>query len=108
LNLIECFNLNKSYHLIRNNVKHKYYHLTRIKKKVKIICMVEKKGKLLSVTQVAELGGISRTRVLQLIESGLLVAERVGDAYVIRQADFEAWSNSRRGAGRPKKETQAK
>ncbi len=63
--------------------------------------MAKEKEKLLSVTQVAEMGEISRQRVLQLIRKGLLKVERVGDIYAIRQKDFDAWSSSRRKAGRP-------
>jgi excisionase family DNA binding protein len=65
--------------------------------------MVMKKEKLLSVTEVSELGKISRQRVLQIIEVGDLQAEKVGSNLIIRQYDFDAWSSSRRGAGRPKK-----
>jgi hypothetical protein len=61
------------------------------------------KEKLMSVTMVSEQGGITRQRVLQLIESGLLDAERAGDAWVIRPKAFERWKNSRRGPGRPSK-----
>jgi excisionase family DNA binding protein len=70
--------------------------------------MAKEKEILLSVTQVSELGGISRQRVLQLIVNELLEAEMVGDTYVIRQKDFERWNNSRRGAGRPKREAAKK
>ncbi len=66
--------------------------------------MVRKKEKLLSVTEVSELGKISRQRVLQIIEAGDLQAEKVGSNFIIRQYDFDAWSSSRRDAGRPKKE----
>jgi excisionase family DNA binding protein len=65
--------------------------------------MAMKKEKLLSVTEVSELGKISRQRVLQIIEAGDLQAEMVGSNLIIRQYDFDAWSSSRRGAGRPKK-----
>lgn len=66
--------------------------------------MVVKKEKLMSVTEVSEQAKISRQRVLQIIESGDLKAEMVGKNYIIRQADFETWSGSRREAGRPAKE----
>jgi excisionase family DNA binding protein len=61
------------------------------------------KEKLLSVKEVSSRADISRQRVLQLIESNELQAEMVGRNYVIRESDFEAWSNSRRKAGRPPK-----
>jgi excisionase family DNA binding protein len=67
--------------------------------------MAMKKDKLLSVTEVSELGKISRQRVLQIIEAGDLQAEMVGSNFIIRQYDFDAWSSSRRDAGRPKKES---
>jgi excisionase family DNA binding protein len=66
--------------------------------------MVKKKEILMSVTEVSELGRISRQRVLQIIEAGDLQAEKVGNNLIIRQSDFDAWSSSRRDAGRPKKE----
>jgi excisionase family DNA binding protein len=65
--------------------------------------MAMKKEKLLSVTEVSELGKISRQRVLQIIEAGDLQAEKVGSNFIIRQYDFDAWSSSRRDAGRPPK-----
>ncbi len=66
--------------------------------------MAVKNEKLLSVTEVSEQADVSRQRILQLIEAGLLKAEKVGSNYIIRQSDFETWSSSRRDAGRPKKE----
>ena len=65
--------------------------------------MMATKEKLLSVADVSNQANISRQRVLQLIESNELKAEMVGRNYVIRQSDFEAWSSSRRKAGRPPK-----
>ena len=66
--------------------------------------MVTKKDKLLSVADISKDAGISRQRVLQVIESGDLKAEMVGRNYVILQSDFEEWNSSRRDAGRPAKE----
>ena len=66
--------------------------------------MAVKNEKLLSVTEASEQADVSRQRILQLIEAGLLKAEKVGSNYIIRQSDFETWSSSRRDAGRPKKE----
>jgi len=65
--------------------------------------MTATKEKLLSVADISNQANISRQRVLQLIESSELKAEMVGRNYVIRQSDFETWSNSRRKAGRPTK-----
>ncbi len=66
--------------------------------------MATKKDKLLSVADVSKEAAISRQRILQVIESGDLKAELIGKSYVILQSDFETWNNSRRDAGRPKKE----
>ena len=65
--------------------------------------MATKKDKLLSVADVSKEADISRQRILQIIESGDLKAELIGKSYVILQSDFDAWSSSRREAGRPKK-----
>jgi hypothetical protein len=65
--------------------------------------MATKKEKLLSVANVSKEADISRQRVLQIIEAGDLQAEKVGSNFIIRQCDFDAWSSSRRGTGRPKK-----
>ena len=65
--------------------------------------MAMKKDKFMSVTEVSEVGEISRQRVLQIIEAGDLQAEKVGSNFIIRQYDFDAWSSSRREAGRPPK-----
>jgi excisionase family DNA binding protein len=65
--------------------------------------MAVKNEKLLSVTEASEQADVSRQRILQVIEGGLLKAEKVGSSYIIRQSDFETWSSSRRDAGRPPK-----
>ncbi len=70
--------------------------------------MATKKDKLLSVTEASEQAAISRQRILQVIESGDLKAEKVGNGYVILQSDFETWNSSRREAGRPSKKTDTK
>ncbi|HEX9960967.1 MAG TPA: helix-turn-helix domain-containing protein [Pyrinomonadaceae bacterium] len=66
--------------------------------------MADKKVKMLSVADVSKAAGISRQRILQIIESGDLRAEMVGRNYVILQADFDEWNSSRRDTGRPPKE----
>lgn len=48
--------------------------------------MVNKK--LLSVSEVAEIMGISRTHVLRKIKSGELVAQKVGKTYAISSFDL--------------------
>jgi excisionase family DNA binding protein len=70
--------------------------------------MAMKKDKFMSVTEVSELGEISRQRVLQIIVAGDLQAEKVGNTFIIHQHDFDAWSSSRRDAGRPSKKVAAK
>jgi excisionase family DNA binding protein len=65
--------------------------------------MAEKREKLLSVADITEQANISRQRVLRIIENGDLKAELVGGSYVIRHSDFDAWFNSRRKTGRPRK-----
>ena len=67
--------------------------------------MAVKNEKLLSVTEASERADVSRQRILQLIETGVLKAEKVGSSYIIRQSDFETWVSSPREAGRPKKTT---
>jgi hypothetical protein len=67
--------------------------------------MAMKKEKLLSVANVSKEADISRQRVLQIIEAGDLQAEKVGSNFIIRKCDFDTWSSSRRGTGRPKKKT---
>jgi excisionase family DNA binding protein len=42
---------------------------------------------LLSIAQVAELLGVNRQRVTQLIRAGRITATRVGRSYVVRRAD---------------------
>ena len=65
--------------------------------------MSDIREKLLSVADVSKLADVSRQRVLQIIESNELQAEMIGRNYIIRESDFETWSNSRRKAGRPSK-----
>jgi excisionase family DNA binding protein len=50
---------------------------------------------LVSVTQCAERKGITRQSVLQAIQRGDLSAEKVGNNYVIREADCEAYEPAR-------------
>jgi excisionase family DNA binding protein len=56
--------------------------------------------KLLSVAEAAELLGVHRTRINQLIDKGDLAATRIGRAYVIREADLEK-VRERPAPGRP-------
>ncbi len=65
---------------------------------------MSKVSDLLTVKEVAELKGISRRRVNQIIDSGDLKAEKVGSYYVIRRADADALQVYGK-PGRPSKET---
>ena len=59
--------------------------------------------KLLSTAEVAKLFGVTRQRVLELINNNQLVAIRVGRNYVVRASDA-ATVERRDRPGRPKKE----
>jgi excisionase family DNA binding protein len=59
--------------------------------------------RLLSTAEVAEQLGVTRQRVLELINEGRLVAIKVGRNYVVRASDAAAVER-RKGPGRPKKE----
>ena len=59
--------------------------------------------KLLSVAEAAEMLGVHRTRINQLIDSGDLPATRIGRSYVIREADLEKVKD-RPAPGRPPKD----
>lgn len=55
----------------------------------------------LTTNQAAEKLGVSRRRVLALIEAGRLPADKFGDAYMIDEKDLELVRE--RKIGRPKK-----
>jgi excisionase family DNA binding protein len=63
--------------------------------------MNKDKINLLSVKQAAEILGVNRQRVQQLIESERLPAEKVGAYYVIKETDLELVKE--RKVGRPPK-----
>ena len=63
--------------------------------------------KLLSVAEAAEMLGVHRTRINQLVDSGDLPATRIGRSYVIREADLEKVKD-RPAPGRPTKEAATK
>lgn len=46
------------------------------------------KKDIFSVTEVAKLMGISRTHVLRKIESGEILATKVGNSYIIKKDDL--------------------
>lgn len=62
--------------------------------------------RLLSTAEAADLLGISRQRIHQLIAAGTLHAQRVGPGFVIQQADVEAIRV--RYADRPSKASHAR
>lgn len=55
---------------------------------------------MLSATQAAERLGISRMRMNQLIRSGRIEAERIGNQWAIREEDLETYTPN--PPGRPK------
>lgn len=57
---------------------------------------------LLTTAQAATVLGLSRRRVAQLIERGLLPAQKYGRDYLIRREDL-ARVQQRPGPGRPRK-----
>lgn len=62
--------------------------------------------RLLSTVEVAERLGVTRQRVLELINEKRLAAIKVGRNYVVRAADL-ATVERRRGPGRPPKKEAA-
>lgn len=56
---------------------------------------VEASGDLLSLTEAAELIGISRPATHQALVEGRLRGQRVGNAWIVRQVDAEAFKRSR-------------
>lgn len=63
--------------------------------------MKEKRSKLMSVADVAERLNLSQQRVKQLIYNEQLVAEKVGNQWIIRESDLKDVQD--RPTGRPKK-----
>jgi excisionase family DNA binding protein len=60
---------------------------------------VEPGGDLLSLTEAAELIGISRPATHQALVEGRLRGHRVGNAWIVRRADAEAFGASRSNRG---------
>jgi len=60
-----------------------------------------KKGIFITVEQAAERLSLSRRRVVALIQSGRLPAERFANAYAIKESDLELVAE--RPRGRPRK-----
>ena len=59
------------------------------------------KGKMITVEEAAKRLAISRRRVLALIQSGRLPAERFANAYALKEADLALVAE--RTPGRPRK-----
>jgi excisionase family DNA binding protein len=60
---------------------------------------------LVTVAEAAEIIGLSRVRVRQLVASGTLPAEKVGRDWLVRRSVAERFARKeRRGPGRPRKE----
>ena len=64
--------------------------------------MANKKGKLLSVKDAAAALDLSEQRIKQLIYEERLQAEKIGNQWIIAEADLDVVRN--RQTGRPKKE----
>jgi excisionase family DNA binding protein len=64
--------------------------------------MANEKGKLLSVKDAAAVLELSEQRIKQLIYEERLQAEKIGNQWIIAEADLEAVKD--RQTGRPKKE----
>jgi len=57
---------------------------------------------MLTVPQAAERLNLSRGRILVIIRSGRLKAQRIGPMWVIEEADLVDYRGRRRGPGYPK------
>jgi excisionase family DNA binding protein len=63
--------------------------------------MSEADRKLFSVAEAAAELGVTRARVNQLIDSGVLTAQKVGRSYVISAKELEKARHRNRNPGRP-------
>ncbi len=63
--------------------------------------MSEEYQKLYSVAEAATELGVTRARVNQLIDSGILVAQKVGRSYVINANEVEKARCRNQNPGRP-------
>ncbi len=59
--------------------------------------------KLLSTKETAEVLGVSTVRIFQMIQEGILPAEKIGRDWFVKEVDAETAKN-RPKRGRPKKE----
>ena len=60
-------------------------------------------GDWISVTDAAEILGLTRRRVHDIIKDGRLKPTRVGSVYLLLRADVVAFGKAPRSPGRPKK-----
>lgn len=61
-------------------------HLTRVFSKIRGM----KNDDFLSTSQVADKLGVTRQRALELIVSGRLPAQKVGNSYIVRASDVDS------------------
>lgn len=64
---------------------------------------MERLPSLIGSAEAAELLGVSRQRVAQLVDSGQLPAEPVGRNLILARASVEAFAARDRGPGRPRR-----
>ena len=66
-----------------------------------IKAIIAAKGTLIPMTLAAEMGGVSKQRIYQLVEAGKLEHVKVGNLGFIAEESFMAWVSSERKTGRP-------
>lgn len=54
-----------------------------------------KTGKYVSASEIAELAGVSRQRINDLVKEGRIPCERAGRYYVYARRDIEKWLRER-------------
>jgi len=62
-------------------------------------------AEVMTTTEVAKAGGVSRTRVLQLIHEGRLEAVKRDRQWLVYEVSVRRWLRTRQGPGRPPKGT---
>ena len=63
--------------------------------------MSEPDRDLMSVAEAATELGVTRARVNQLIDSGAIIAQKIGRSYVIRRDELEKARQRNQSPGRP-------
>jgi len=66
-----------------------------------IKAITAEKGILIPLSLAASLGGVSRTRIYQLCDSGSLERVEFGKNGYVTESSFMSWVQSERKAGRP-------